>query len=990
MDNKILKSFKTPDAVYRSAPFWSWNDSLDVRELLFQVDMMQKGGFGGGFMHARMGLITPYLSKDWMECIKATARYAGKKGFKAYLYDEDRCSSGFASGMVTRNSNNRMRYIRIKNNKGRYSYSIVFGPDVEWYNGSTYVDIINGGTVKDFISSTYEPYFKLLGKNFGESVPAVFTDEPNYYRGNLYRWGKSNEKITVLPWTLDFEKIFEKAYGYDILANIPCLVEEKEGYEKVRYHYYRLLNRLLLENFGVQVYKWCDKRHIVLTGHYMGEENISSQIKNIGEAMCLYEYMHWPGIDYLGRKSDTPLIPKQCSSVAHQLSKERVLSELYGCSGQNYSLAERKRMGDWNIVLGVNFFCPHLYLYSLRGCRKRDYPPTISHHQPYWDYQRGLEDYFSRTNFLMSHGSYRANLLVVHPIESGWCVYGSKQGNRRDRLLESGWNSESNSMVEELDGQLSELTRLLLENKFEYDFGSEQLMEKYAGASMGKLAVGKGEYSAVVIPPAITLRRKTVELLTSFGKSGGIIYASDKFPYLVEGEKACGEILDGLKKLCVLYHSCANLVELLEKNVGRLVEIRDERGKNIPGIFVHARELKDKGSAVIFMANTSLEKGFSAVAGINEKGGLFRADAFTGELEKLPVSHAGKNKMSVELDFPPAGSHIVVLDRKEKPVLAGKKRPASLKKIKLDGWKVALSGFNVLVLDVCSLKKCFEDRWSKKMPAIKAQKSMEDVFNKQKICVLFEFDVKKSWRPDNLKLIVESAERYNISINGNPLNQKSSANWIDKCFNVLDIPDGFISAGRNSVLLETVFVPPRKKGTLIFKEGGTELENIYIAGNFSVEAGKVAKEKDGYFHGNLKIAPPKEVTGDSDINIQGFPFYTGLLFAEKEVHVDDLKKRHILQFDEFRCTAAGVRVNGKSGGQIFLPPYRLDITGLLKKGKNILSLECAGTLRNALGPFHQKEIEPVIVGPGSFEDFETDAYSNVPFGLGKISIVQEP
>ena len=343
----------------------------------------------------------------------------------------------------------------------------------------------------------------------------------------------------------------------------------------------------------------------------MGEGSLHSQITNIGEAMCMYEYMHWPGIDYLGKETDNPLIPLQCSSVANQLGKERVLSELYGCSGQDFSLAGRKRVGDWHIALGVNFFCPHLYLYSLRGCRKRDYPPTISHHQPYWVYGRELEDYFARSNFLMSSGRSCANVLVIHPVESGWCVYGEGKKKKADRLLESGWISEGNSGINDIDRELAMLARLLSEKKFDFDFGSEHLVEKYGKSEKEVLKVSRGTYSAVVIPPALTLRKKNAELLARFGKKGGKIFASVKFPHLLEGEKPAGTLLDDLRKVCVIYDSLESLAGFLEKSVERKVTVKDGKGLNIPEILVSARDLPGEEETAFFLANTSGEKGFS-------------------------------------------------------------------------------------------------------------------------------------------------------------------------------------------------------------------------------------------------------------------------------------------------------------------------------------------------------------------------------------------
>jgi len=228
-----------------------------------------------------------------------------------------------------------------------------------------------------------------------------------------------------------------------------------------------------------------------------------------------------------------------------------------------------------------------------------------------------------------------------------------------------------------------------------------------------------------------------------------------------------------------------------------------------------------------------------------------------------------------------------------------------------------------------------------------------------------------------------------VKINGKAVDPVVSGSFVDPSFKRINIPDGIVSEGRNRLLLKTVFTHPKKRGTLVFRQGGTELENVYIAGNFAVSAKKIEERKEGYFHEGLRISPAGRIESGKDMNVQGFPFYTGRIIAEKEVELDGSGKKCFLRFDRFRCTAASVKVNGKHAGILFLPPYRLDITGLVRRGRNLVSVDCAGTLRNLLGPFHQENISPNIVGPGSFLDYEIRAYSNVYFGLGGISLTEE-
>ena len=100
-----------------------------------------------------------------------------------------------------------------------------------------------------------------------------------------------------------------------------------------------------------------------------------------------------------------------------------MLSELYGGAGWSFSLADQKWMGDWQYALGVNFRCQHLVLSSLRGGRKRDYPPSFFGNNPCWRHNRVVEDYFARLSYVLSRGRAIRDLLVIHPVESAWALF---------------------------------------------------------------------------------------------------------------------------------------------------------------------------------------------------------------------------------------------------------------------------------------------------------------------------------------------------------------------------------------------------------------------------------------------------------------------------------------------------------------------------------------------------------------------------------------
>lgn len=79
-------------------PFWSWNDKLEEEEMRRQIRNMKELGMRGFFMHARGGLETKYMSKDWFDCVRVCIDEAKKLGMEARAYDENGWPSGFAGG----------------------------------------------------------------------------------------------------------------------------------------------------------------------------------------------------------------------------------------------------------------------------------------------------------------------------------------------------------------------------------------------------------------------------------------------------------------------------------------------------------------------------------------------------------------------------------------------------------------------------------------------------------------------------------------------------------------------------------------------------------------------------------------------------------------------------------------------------------------------------------------------------------------------------
>ncbi len=605
----LRKSFINPPSSFRPVPFWSLNDRLEEKEIVRQVKFFKEGGLGGFFIHARIGLLTPYLSEEWFNDVSLMVKEAQKQGLRAWIYDEDRWPSGFAGGKVLESHPEFRQKILVvvetqelpdlqqkqimltgrlydvkplkvflaakKSNTALSSFTDItekiknetFGkaspPQIylifyrampafpeEWFNGHNYVDLMDEEAVKTFLRLTHEEYKKRVGSFFGTTVPGFFTDEPSY------TFIPSDPPVFV-PWTEIFPEIFRKKKKYDVLNELPALFYDAPDAEKYRYDFWSVLTERFVENYTKQLYQWCDKNKLKLTGHFIIEDTLAGQIQ-WGANMMHYQYEHMPGIDHLGRNINDVITPKQVSSVAHQTGRQRVHSETYGGGGWNLTPFYQKWIADWEFALGIHFINQHLFHYSLRGQRKHDYPPSFFYHEPYWKHYKKISDYMARLSYILSQGKFYASVLVLHPIGSAWCEY-TPSGVEK---------------INELSSAFVKLTENLLARHVSFDFGDEMLMEKMAGVKGKTLNVGKMSYTTVVIPPSVSLRSSTVKLLQQFSSNGGKIIAVKPLPYLVDGRKA---------KNIPLKWKIQNNVSLSESVWKELADLRitDEAGNTL-------------------------------------------------------------------------------------------------------------------------------------------------------------------------------------------------------------------------------------------------------------------------------------------------------------------------------------------------------------------------------------------------------------------------
>lgn len=1031
---RLRRQFADPSAEYRSLPFWAWNDDLEQEELNRQVRQMKEQGMGGFFIHSRDGLETVYMGEEWMKLVRGTVETAEAHGMQAWLYDEDRWPSGFAGGLVQARGGDafRAKGLTMEVLRGAAAVDaaavdslndavslfratiderellhcerlqtgaapaagnkdevlLVFRVEVsersEWFNNEAPPDQLNPESVKAFIDITYEAYKREVGEHFGKTVRGVFTDEPSIHD----RHCKFTEGRGWIPWSWSLPAYFQEKRGYDLLDLVPYLFFNGERSAEARHDYWRTIAERFSESYSKQIGEWCGNHELAFTGHFLWENNLGTATRVCGAVMPNYRYQHVPGIDMLNEQTDEYITVKQCTSVANQYGRKFVLTETYGCTGWGFTFEGQRWIGDFQYVLGVNQRSQHLALYSIKGCRKRDYPPVFNYNTSWWKYNAVIEDYYARLSAVLSEGRPVRDVLVLHPASTAWSMIGTApfgfpaRGKDPDVSAANKYGHAYNALLGKL-----------LRAHYDVDLGDETIMAEAGAVSKAQLAVNQAEYQVVVIPEIRTMLSSTFQLLLQFLNAGGRAVAVGPRPTMLEGRATSllADLYDHPHMTAA--QDAEQAVAALSSLLPRRVSIKVADAEEECSDFLYM--LRDLGDTLaLFAVNNNREQSHRvnlAIAMDSEWGHMEEWQALTGDVKAVTTSFQ-HGYTCFQDEFGPADSKLYIWHKQGSRMAAeeGRGIHEELKVQELGHTcKFTRTVPNVLVLDMCSYRMA-DGEWSKEMEVWQAQRAIRDALDMRQVYgngieqrykwihkphpqdgreVIFKFTFEVTDVPqDDVYVVVESAEYYEIKLNGQPIENRPDGWFLDRSFDRVRLSR--LNAGKNELTLSCRYL------------NRMEVEDIYVIGPFGVDAAR-------------RIVAEPETLTFGDWCEQGYPHYCGSMIYHFDVQVENKTgTRTVLGLGDYAAVTAEVRVNGQTAGHVpWRAANRLDLTEQLQDGLNRIDIEVMGSPRNMLGPFHQAAGDTATTSWASFrkegQHFTPD-YQLRPYGLfGQISLYTE-
>ncbi|XHR30657.1 MAG: hypothetical protein ACFUZC_08855 [Chthoniobacteraceae bacterium] len=490
-----LQQWSQPSAEYSLCPFWFWNDALDENEILRQIADFQQHGVDAFVIHPRVGLPrdTGWLSEKLFSFMRVAVKEARRRGMWIMLYDEGMYPSGSACGQVVAQDpsfhvrglvctegvprpgaavpEDHQLIATVRRNAGDL-VSIFDQPVDAVIRGLHYIgdesspaltedeppaaDLLNPAAAQCFIDLVYGRFFAEFAEYFGNTIKAIFTDEPN----PLSRLRTPG----VMPGTRGILEQVNRYLGYDFTPHLPALwFDDEPDAERYRRDYAEAIAARLNETYYSPLSLWCEAHGVLLAGHPAKPDDIGH-----------LRYFHIPGQDIVWRDVEpgkaTALegacstMAKAAASVAFHRGKQRNLNEFAGAFGPSLTFHELQWLASWVLIRGCNLLVPHAFYYSMRGPRKAERPPDVGPNSSWWSEYPAWAGMARRLCWLNTIASPVCEVAILgHPTELPW-----------------------------------KAAKACFENQIDFHYIEPDDLNS-STVSQGRLCIGEGQYAAIVV-----------------------------------------------------------------------------------------------------------------------------------------------------------------------------------------------------------------------------------------------------------------------------------------------------------------------------------------------------------------------------------------------------------------------------------------------------------------------------------------------------------
>ena len=449
-------------------------------------------------------------------------------------------------------------------------------------------NLLDQRAVAKFIDYTHAYYAKHID-NFGDSITAFFTDEPNTCEAILF----GTVLHAKISWCEELEERFKAKWGYDISTNYHSLFEGDSVRDmQIRTNYREIIGELFATNYTGQISEYLSQYGILSSGHLTMEENIVSHVANYGNFMRALSGMTAPGVDVcVGGYED----------YLNEILGGWNITNHFMAAKYGGSVARINGTADYVMVE----FCPIETEDGKFQSKNDQYAITntvffsgINHINSYsqnWNmvedgvnYSLDYADYTARMSYMLRNSDYDTRLGVYYPIETMQAYFKGMKMSLQDQMQDARGTK--------MQKMLMSLTKTLWKNQMDYTFFDADAIK--AAKIQGKALVVNGcAIECLILPRTEVLSVAVAEKLNAWKKAGGtIIWLEEKASVSAElGKEA------ELQELLSAYTITATIDEAVAMAKVLLDDALELTATDTNDLFLSRHKLQD--SVMYFLIN---------------------------------------------------------------------------------------------------------------------------------------------------------------------------------------------------------------------------------------------------------------------------------------------------------------------------------------------------------------------------------------------------
>ncbi len=545
-----LPGFRDPPPGYGEVPFWWWTgDPLDVDRLTWHLDQLHEKGISGvqvNYAHedtpgwptyaAEPPIFSDAWWRVWGQVAEACRQRGMGIGLSTYTLDWPSADNLFRRLFYSRPELNALKLEPLPRQRFTSGQAVQVAVPSDLVAARAYpvkdgqvqrggVDLrarIRDGRLEwtadegewelwlvraERQANTLNPLLTGIGdtiirdfyQRFQEATPNRSAEGLNYFFNDELHIGAG-----ARVWTIDFADEFQRRKGYSLFEVLPALWADLGPVTpKVRIDYADVRMALMEERYFQPIFQWHASRGLIFACDSGGR---GLQPDEFGDYFRATRWYSAPGHDTPGGHADL-IKGKVSSSIASLYRRPRVWLEGYhslgwGATPERLMFATRE-----NYLYGCTLLNLHGLYYTTHGSFWEWAPPCHHFRMPYWEHMGVFLKYFERLSYLLSQGTFVADVAVLYPVAP----------------FEAGLDGGKATQIAFDTG------RALMAAGVNFEFlDADSLARATVGGA--RLATADSSYRALVFPAMEAVRWSSLQKAAAFAQSGGLVVSVGALP----------------------------------------------------------------------------------------------------------------------------------------------------------------------------------------------------------------------------------------------------------------------------------------------------------------------------------------------------------------------------------------------------------------------------------------------------------------------------